>query len=488
MKHVSLKLLVLYGVVCGIFFITQSGFCATNEPIANKSSKFSMQLSNSAPDNSMSDDTLAEKIRAQRAALDARDMQSNVTQKLKSGSTKNNCDADLRKCMESRCGSNYAKCEKDSETIFSDKINACKKNAKCTAHEFTLFANEIKEDKKQAIRLSLYNKTIDCGNRYNDCIISECGKTFNKCLSKTSGDKALSKCKSIATECTEADSGLSGRVGNVFGIVRQDAEKQIKTDEKRLYTLREQMQNSCRGLGAMFDERSLDCVFTANFYAGDDSEHPKASQKLYAGSLFDCTPDWFGIDVTTYKENAYRATRAQTAASSAMLGSGIGTAVGAITSGAIDRAIDSKKAKDALDKAKSEENGSEGTGEGIDAASAEENGGNGGGDEGTSKKETPKSDSASTETNTSKGETNATTTAKSNGNEKDKAKTKDDKSKEQKQEKPQEHTSTASRSNTHNNNTSFTHNTKKDDKPTSTMEKSNKKVDEILKPSNKNNF
>ena len=318
--------------------------------IENKSSTFSTQLNNRT-DSTSNDSAIAEKIRAQRAAIDARENRDTATAQIKSSATQNSCDNDLRKCINNTCGANYKKCETDSDTTFSDKLNACRKNTTCTAHEFTLFTNEIKEDKKQAISLALYNDVLDCGNSYNDCIIQQCGPKFNKCLAKSAGDKAINACKTIAQNCTEADSGLSGRVGNVFGIVRVDAEKQIKTDEAKLQSLRDQMRNSCRTLGALFDDRSLDCVFTANFFAGDDKTHPMASKKLYAGSLFDCTPDWFGIDITTFKENAYRATRAQSAASAAMLGSGVGTAVGALTSGAISRAIDTKKAKDALEKA-----------------------------------------------------------------------------------------------------------------------------------------
>ena len=53
-------------------------------------------------------------------------------------------------------------------------------------------------------------------------------------------------------------------------------------------------------------------------------------------------------------ENAMRLTREQTSASSAMLGSGLGMTAGAITSGAIDRAVDSHKAKKSLNKAEKE--------------------------------------------------------------------------------------------------------------------------------------
>ena len=352
-QRVSLKLLILFGITCTTFMLAGSRLHAA-DVIENKSSTFSTQLNNRT-DSTSNDSAIAEKIRAQRAAIDARDNRDTATAQIKSSATQNSCDNDLRKCINNTCGANYKKCETDSDTTFSDKLNACRKNTTCTAHEFTLFTNEIKEDKKQAISLALYNDVLDCGNSYNDCIIQQCGPKFNKCLAKSAGDKAINACKTIAQNCTEADSGLSGRVGNVFGIVRVDAEKQIKTDEAKLQSLRDQMRNSCRTLGALFDDRSLDCVFTANFFAGDDKTHPMASKKLYAGSLFDCTPDWFGIDITTFKENAYRATRAQSAASAAMLGSGVGTAVGALTSGAISRAIDTKKAKDALESACTQE-------------------------------------------------------------------------------------------------------------------------------------
>ena len=140
------------------------------------------------------------------------------------------------------------------------------------------------------------------------------------------------------------------RTMGVFGELRQTAERQVSADEQKLYGLREQMRVLCTRLGAMFDERSLDCVYTVNFRAGDDNTL-FASKKLYAGSTFDCTPNWFGIDVTTFRENALRASREQTSASSAMLGSGVGQAVGALTSGAIDRAIDRYTADNALDDA-----------------------------------------------------------------------------------------------------------------------------------------
>ena len=345
----NIKSLIIF--TCGMIFTNACSGAVVYEresktpaqTIENKSSVFGTQIS------SESDDTaLADQIRAQRNARDAADMRNNASTQINSGTSQINCDNALRKCIESQCGAKYTKCATDSDTTFSDKLNACRKNTTCTAHEFNVFTNEIKADKSQQVLLAQYTATIDCGNRYNNCIISKCGTHFNKCLGKTSGDRAIADCKQIATECNTYDSGLTSRIGSVFATLRTNAQEQIRRDEQRLYALRDQMRRVCESLGAMFDDRTLDCVFTTNLYSGDNYNTPVASKKLYAGSVFDCTPDWFGIDITTFKENAYRLTRAQSSASAAMLGSGLGIATGAITSGAIDRAITSQEALDKL--------------------------------------------------------------------------------------------------------------------------------------------
>jgi len=252
--------------------------------------------------------------------------------------------------MIEKCGKDFTECALDGATIFGDKLNACRRATECTAEEFRLFSTEITADRDMNVRLSSYDKVINCGNQYNACIINECGTTYNKCLGKTYADAAIQKCSTIAKECTESDSGLVNRFGTAIGKLRENAEKEVKKDEERLYALRDMMMSNCRKLGAMFDERSFDCVFTVNFFAGKEQSVPMASRKRYAGDTFVCMQEWFGINVTTYRENAYRETRAQTAASSAMLGSGVGTAVGLVTSGAIDRALDTQKAKKAVKK------------------------------------------------------------------------------------------------------------------------------------------
>ena len=295
------------------------------------------------------DNQLAEKIRQQRAAFNAQSAKTDVATKTKSAmsSGKNECDQKLRACIKSKCGDDFSKCAGDTDTSWGNKMDLCRMDTTCTGEEYALFTKEIKADRDMNARLASYTSIVNCGNEYNNCIITECGKTFTNCLGKTAGDKAVQKCSKIANKCKEQDSGLSSRMMEAFGNLRGNAEKAIARDEQRLYDLRDAMRETCDRLGAMFDERSLDCVYTVNFYAGEDGDL-YASRKAYAGSTFNCTQEWFGVDLTTFMENAFRLTRAQSSASSAALGAGVGMAAGAITSGAIGRAVDRAKAERAL--------------------------------------------------------------------------------------------------------------------------------------------
>ncbi|MDR1337985.1 MAG: hypothetical protein LBJ73_03065 [Rickettsiales bacterium] len=333
--------------------------------IENKSSQFDKVLGSTGAGANASDmaaDARAAAIRAQRAALDSADAASNANRQMESAMAglNNACDAGLRDCMKQTCGNDYSKCAGDGDTIWGDKLDRCRRDLKCSGEEFQMFAREIKADRDLNSKMASYAETLNCGNRYNSCIVEKCGVSFNKCLGKSAGDKAVADCASIAKNCQTADSGLASRFMQVFGTLRQGAEVQAKKDEERLYQLRDLMAAQCKRLGAMFDERSLDCVFTVNFFA-DNAATPFASKKAYAGDSFDCTQNWFGVDITTYRENAYRLTREQSSASSAMLGAGLGTAAGAITSGAIDRAIDRSKAEKALKTAEKEHEADYGT-------------------------------------------------------------------------------------------------------------------------------
>ena len=326
--------------------------------ITDKSAQFASAVNSAGitTTNNSSDTELAEQIRRTRAALDAADATNTANASATKSMTRgqNACDATLRACMKNKCGNDFTKCSVDTDTTWGTKMDACRRDTECTGNEYKLFASEIKADRDLNALLASYNKILDCGNRYNKCIINQCGNTYSKCLGKSAGDNAISNCASIANECKSADSGLASRTMSAFATLRQGAEVQIQSDEKRLYALRDQMATVCKRLGAMFDERSLDCVYTVNFWAGD-GDVPYASKKAYAGATFDCDQNWFGIDITTFKENAYRLTRSQKSATAAMLGAGVGVATGAITSGAIGRAIDTHKAKNALKDAEREQ-------------------------------------------------------------------------------------------------------------------------------------
>ncbi|MBO7509137.1 MAG: hypothetical protein J6T57_02590 [Alphaproteobacteria bacterium] len=334
----------------GIFYVLfMTMVCVAGANAAPRTEMFDAALSEvSGPQTDTSTDERAERIRRQRALLDAAGNQTNSAETGGANTASSNaCDTALRKCMSEKCGADFTKCATDSTTIWNDKTESCRRKTKCTGHEYAILAPEILADRDANVRLSYYNSVISCGNKYNNCIFTECGTTLDKCLAKSAGDKAVSKCASIANGCKEQDSGLAARAMSVFGDLRKLATARVQKDEKRLYELRDLMRDQCNRLGAIFDERTLDCVYTVNFFAGDDAKTPKASKKLYAGDSFQCNANWFGIDVTTFKENAYRLTRSQKSASTAMLGAGIGTAAGLLTSGAIDRALNTQKAEKA---------------------------------------------------------------------------------------------------------------------------------------------
>ena len=243
------------------------------------------------------------------------------------------CNESLRTCMQEKCGDDFSDCAMDNTTIWGTKIEACRAKTNCTATEFAELAPEILADRDANLRLSYYESVIDCGDDYTECVSEACEDTETNCLSKADEDKAISACANIAKECREQDSGLAARFMDVFSELRTLKVAQVKKDEQRLYALRNLMRHTCEDLGAMFDERTLDCVYTVNFWSSD-FENPIASKKLYAGNKFQCTPDWFGVDVTTYKENAYRITREQQSATGAAMGAGFGTAAGLLASGA----------------------------------------------------------------------------------------------------------------------------------------------------------
>lgn len=289
----------------------------------------------------------AESIKRQRDEYDRQDRATSAA--ARQGTSR--CDTDLRTCMTEKCGKDFSQCAGDGDTDWGIKMDACRTNAQCTGHEYQLLSAEIKADRDANATLANYQATVDCGNQYNSCLVAECGATFRNCWGKVAGDAAIAKCGQKYKSCLTTDNGLAARAGEVLSTLRVDAEKQVQADEKRLYALRDEMAQACARLGAMFDERSLVCVYTVNFFANNSST-PYASKKLYAGGTFNCDQNWFGVNVTTFKENALRETETQRAVISGVMGSGLGMAAGMASSGMFNRAIDRQKAEKAVEKEK----------------------------------------------------------------------------------------------------------------------------------------
>ena len=326
--------------------------------IADKTSQFEEVMTDIANDMGTASNKSGgmSAVARQRAAIDAADAVAAATAKAASAaaSGKNKCDTDLRACMQKKCGDDFTGCSGDGDTIWGDKMDACRRDTTCSGEEYRRFTIEIKADRDLNADLAGFDAIMDCGNGYNDCIITTCGTTMTKCLGKKAADAAIAQCNQQYKECTtRVDNGLAARTGEVLGNLRVDAEKQVQADEKRLVEMRDKMREVCARSGAMFDERTFDCVYTVSFYA-DGSTTPYASRKRYAGTSFDCTQEWFGINITTFKENAYRTTEDQESATMGFMGGGLGIAAGAISSGMINRAMDTQKAKNAVKKAEKE--------------------------------------------------------------------------------------------------------------------------------------
>ncbi|MDR1826344.1 MAG: hypothetical protein LBQ49_01470 [Rickettsiales bacterium] len=284
------------------------------------------------------------------------------------------CDKALRGCMAKQCGGEqFQKCFGDGDTDWGMKMDSCRRETKCTGEEFAALSGEIKADRDQNGITSGFDEIIGCGRTYNNCIRRYCGggeytdclyksgrtlaqceqysNGYGRCASKSFGDKAVASCEGEYKKCQMADSGLQSRSMEFFAGLRVAMEKNVSNWEKELYALRDQMSGMCKINLGMFDERSLQCVYTVELFADNEGKSTQfASKKIHGGEQYVCTPDNFGIDITAFKENAYRLTRSQTAATSAAFGAGVGTAAGMLTSGAIGRAIESQKtAKAAAD-------------------------------------------------------------------------------------------------------------------------------------------
>ena len=264
------------------------------------------------------------------------------------------CESNLRSCMQERCGDDFGRCANDSTAVWGDKIESCARRANCTPMEVTLFNAEILADRDFNVQMGGFVQTMPCGRAYNACIIRECGGPgFVRCISRAGGEAAISACRAEQDRCRAHDSGLQQRATEMFGVVRVAAERDVVVMERRLYAIRDEMLTACRNIGGLFDERSLNCIFNLEMHAGGEWDGRIASRTVNAGTPFMCTPEWFGVDVTTFLENRARHDREQRGALGELTGTMYGTATAMVTSGAINRAIDTHRAQRAANRAES---------------------------------------------------------------------------------------------------------------------------------------
>ncbi|MCL1786033.1 MAG: hypothetical protein FWG39_02690, partial [Alphaproteobacteria bacterium] len=270
--------------------------------------------------------------------------------------TTSSCDDSLRKCMADKCGENFKNCAGDGDSIWGFNIESCARAANCAPREITLFSAEIKADRDHNARWGAVSETYSCGNNYNDCILRACGGRgipnggtsvsasvmgLPYCISKTGGDNAIAnaRCRAIAEQCGDTDSGLAARALEIFGTLRILAERDLATQEQQLYGMREDLRKECRNTGGILDDRSLQCLFNVEMFAGGDWSGMIASRIIGAGAEFQCTPEWFGIDVTTHMENMARYDSQTAAATGAFSGAMLGVAGGMLASGEVYRGL-----------------------------------------------------------------------------------------------------------------------------------------------------
>jgi len=306
--------------------------------------------------------SLERMIREQRQALAAGDAMNLIQANLSrfAAGTGNACDAGLRRCMQEKCGEDFSGCLRDTSVIWNDKIESCGRSVQCSGRELNLFGPEILADRDQNALLAGYRQIKNCGLNYNRCILMNCSDApcnenallngrcdFNKCISSSEGDAAIARCRDIAERCREQDSGLAARAMELFANLRVEMERNIAAWEQQLHDLRAEMRRECERIGGVFDNRSLSCVFHVELAAAG-FETVAGSRTIAAGSEFMCTPEWFGVDVSTYLENAARHDRESRGAVMAVAGAGVGIGVGALASGAIGRAGDVRQADRAV--------------------------------------------------------------------------------------------------------------------------------------------
>ncbi|MDR1697248.1 MAG: hypothetical protein LBR41_03475 [Rickettsiales bacterium] len=302
---------------------------------------------------------LRDSVRAQRAAADIAATGGAIT------SARSTCDADLRGCMIGLCGDDtYSKCWTDNSIEWNRKMTSCRAKSKCTTAEFDIIAPEFILDRDQFSSDSSFTIRTTCNINHNNCILQNCGRELKDCQNEAGQNRALAACP-ISRECEMVDNGMVGRSRSLFAALRIDYNEEQFANRQRMRELVDIMRNECAAQKGSYDEEGMTCVYSvelaANVYQnmvdrgrvdmGQANMVTLASRKLYAAAVYQCTEDWFGVDISTYMENAERRTANDRIAYNSALASGLAGAAGTVTNLASSGAYGQGSAWDAPDKA-----------------------------------------------------------------------------------------------------------------------------------------
>ncbi|MDR0449514.1 MAG: hypothetical protein LBG89_03610, partial [Rickettsiales bacterium] len=294
------------------------------------------------------------------AAREEYDMAENAFLRGISAAGKSKCETELRVCVANDCGDDMQKCMGDGDGIWSARFQKCRATTSCNGAEIGVYGDIIKEDMRVDSKLHTMQMIIEGNNMYSRCLQDNCATTqgtpmegmvgFNACVTQVRINQALDACKHIYEKFRPYDSGLQARFTTMMGQLRVEKEKRIAELQKELDEMMPQMRQECKAAGAVFDDRSGECVFTAFLSVEHDGRRfTAASKKLVPGSEYQCTDKWFGIDITTFMKNAIGLTIEQKSASAAFMGAGLGVAASVGTSMIADKLGDKGEV---LDKAK----------------------------------------------------------------------------------------------------------------------------------------
>jgi hypothetical protein len=252
--------------------------------------------------------------------------------------SRSKCETELNTCVIGDCGSDLQKCNDDTDAIWSARFQKCRAKTSCTGAEIGVYGDIIKEDIRVDAKISLMNLIISCNNEYSNCLQTQCATTdarsligggavvgFNGCVTQAKINSALNYCKPVYDRCRPYDSGIQARFTNMMATLRVEKEKRIAELQKELDVMLPQMRQLCRDSGASFDERSGNCVFTAFLSVeAQGRRYTPASKMVMPGSQYQCTDQWFGVDVTQYLQNAIYSTIQQKSSVAALMGAGLG--------------------------------------------------------------------------------------------------------------------------------------------------------------------